>query len=377
MRRRTNRRLYRPPPTGENLGNLSDINNPYMRRNLEFFWNFDSDQYERKEGLGETINFGGDPIPLATDIRAVLPSGFFTDYEPSIEPTTQAPTSATFEGYPHVIAADVRRGDLFSHPRRNGKFFPVNSRAEGQDDNGPFIRLEYIDIYETDQPIEWIPTGAASETDPNIIIREGFDYTPSAGLASITLDVTEWVLIKNRPTEVGKVVKLAGVPMAGTQQRYQWFFDHDVYTYNLLESMNVIGVTARFYPSDPHYTDYRGRTVPHPREQVPTRGQEGDHRTRPTEGPALPGRGRCSRRHWRPGNRRLQQGRPLGGSGPVRNPGDRPRAGAHIPGGHRRSERRNLRELLHSRRDCGRIGPATQSGRDPLLDAASRPLGED
>ena len=151
---------YIDPPTGENLGNLSDINNP---RNLEFFWNFESDQYERKEGLGETINFGGDPIPLATDIRAVLPSGFFTDYEPSIEPTTQAPTSATFEGYHHVIAADVRRGDLFSHPRRNGKFFPVNSRAEGQDDNGPFIRLEYIDIYESDQPIEWIPTGAGPE----------------------------------------------------------------------------------------------------------------------------------------------------------------------------------------------------------------------
>ena len=64
--------------------------------------------------------------------------------------------------------------------------------------------------------------------------------------------MTEWVLI------VGKVVKLAGVPMAGTQQRYQWFFDHDVYTYNLLESMNVIGVTARFYPSDPHYTDFIG-----------------------------------------------------------------------------------------------------------------------
>ena len=79
-----------------------------MRRNLEFFWNFESDQYERKEGLGETINFGGDPIPLATDIRAVLPSGFFTDYEPSIEPTTQAPTSATFEGW-QVLPRELSR----------------------------------------------------------------------------------------------------------------------------------------------------------------------------------------------------------------------------------------------------------------------------
>ncbi len=68
---------YIDPPTGENLGSLSDINNPYMRRNLEFFWNFESDQYERKEGLGETINFGGDSIPPATDIRPVPPSGLF------------------------------------------------------------------------------------------------------------------------------------------------------------------------------------------------------------------------------------------------------------------------------------------------------------
>ena len=190
-------------------------------------------------------------------MRDLLPQGYFAGYEPSMEPGAPEPTSISFEGYHNVLAVDVRRGDLFSHPHRNGKFFPVNSRVEGLDEYSPFVRLEYIDVYEMDQPVTWIPT-PEQPADPNVIMREGFDYTPSGGLASVTFDADQWVLIKNRPTVVGKVVKTTGTPMSGAQQRYQWFFDHDVYTYNLLESMYVIGVTSNYYPDDPHYTDFMG-----------------------------------------------------------------------------------------------------------------------
>ena len=83
---------YIDPPTGENLGDLADINNPYMRRNHEFQWASTSG----RPSSGR-INFGGDPVPLATNVREVLPH-----YEPSLEPATEAPTSRG--------AADVRRG---------------------------------------------------------------------------------------------------------------------------------------------------------------------------------------------------------------------------------------------------------------------------
>ena len=104
------------------------------------------------------------------------------------------------------------------------------------------MRLEYIDIYESDRPVDWVPTGAPTDRDPNIIMSEGFDFTPSAGLATVTFDPTKWILILNRATAMGKVIKTADTPMAGAPARYRWFYDNDVYTYNLLNAMYYIGV---------------------------------------------------------------------------------------------------------------------------------------
>ncbi len=48
----------------------------------------------------------------------------------------------------------------------------------------------------------------------------------------------------SRANAMGKVIMTEGTPMAGAGARYQWFYDNDVYTYNLLNSMYYIGVQS-------------------------------------------------------------------------------------------------------------------------------------
>ena len=248
---------YIDPVSGLSLGDPTDYNNLYFRKNPEFQWNLELNRYETKTLTAAEEVTWVMPTPASTSARDYLPQGF-EDYIPTLQPETPEPETTHFVGYHHVIAMDVRRGDLFSHPQRDGRFFPVNSRIEGRDEFGAFMRLEYIDIYDGDRPVEWIPTGAASETDPNLINVEGYDLTPSAGLATVEFDPEDWVLILNRPTVRGTVVQLADVPQQGAQSRYNWLFEHDVYTYNLISSMFTIGIIANYHPENEHYINFSG-----------------------------------------------------------------------------------------------------------------------
>ena len=154
---------YTDPVSGLDLGDPTDYNNLYFRKNQEFQWNLELSRYELKtftaaEELDWTL-----PTPASSSARAYLPQGF-EDYEPSVDPFEPEPETTHWAGYHHVIAIDVRRGDLFSHPHRDGRFFPVNSRVEGHDEFGAFLRLEYIDMYDSDTPVTWVPTGAMAGT---------------------------------------------------------------------------------------------------------------------------------------------------------------------------------------------------------------------
>ena len=186
------------------------------------------------------------------------------DYVPSVEPASEKPDTH-MEGYHSVVAADVKRGDLFLHPYRVTKFFPVNTRIVGDNQGYPFIRLEYIDVYGYDAPVNWEPT-AARVANPSWIMVQGYDFTPSEGVASVTLYPDEWIFIKNRPTSMGTITRSAGQSAGGEADRYRWFWNNDTYTYNLLDAMFTIGKGAIDFNED------RGDLVRWRRE-VPRLGQ--------------------------------------------------------------------------------------------------------
>ena len=255
---------YIDPTSGMSLGSLRDINNPMMRGNNRFNWNMDTAMYETVE-LTDAQMTVWDHLKQPTlyssaaatreriDIAAV-------DYVPSLEPEEPEPY-ARRPGYHHIIAADIRRGDLFFHPRRANDIFPVNSRTVGESESmGSFVRLEYIDLYDYDQPdLDWVPT-SGDDHNPSFLLDSGFDYTPSGGLASVVLYPEQWIYIRDRPIgfeEMGP--RSEGVSRGGAASRYRWFYDNDTFTYNLLNSMFVIGKGSLDYdPENADYEDFFG-----------------------------------------------------------------------------------------------------------------------
>ena len=109
---------YIDPVSGLDLGDPTDYNNLYFRKNQEFKWNLELNRYEKKtftaaEELDWTL-----PTPASSSARDYLPQGF-EDYVPTIDPSEPEPETTHFAGYHHVIAMDVRRGDLFT--QRDGR----------------------------------------------------------------------------------------------------------------------------------------------------------------------------------------------------------------------------------------------------------------
>ena len=210
---------YTDPISGMNLGSVYDINNPMMRGNNSFDWDMDLGKYVTHELTEEQLDVWDNAVKPRTTILDYR-NADADDYTPSVEPVGPMPSN-NLQGYHHVVAADVQRGDLFNHPYRPMHFFPVNTRIEGDGQNGHFVRLEYIDVYDFDQPVEWVKKAGHGNTDPNWIVVQGYDFTPSEGIASVVLYPDEWILIKDRPMSMGKITRSEGVPTGGEENRYR------------------------------------------------------------------------------------------------------------------------------------------------------------
>ena len=233
---------YTDPISGMNLGSVYDINNPMMRGNNSFDWDMDLGKYVPHELTEEQLDVWDEAARPSTAIYGYR-STAGDDYHPSVEPATPRPTSSD-EGFHWIVAADLRRGDLFSNPFRPHIMFPINSRFEGETDGYPYIRVEYIDVYDQDLPnLDWVPT-ELDESNPGSIMVQGFDLTPTDGLATVRLYPDEWIFIRDRPQHMGQITRSEGVSAGGESNRYRWFYDNDTYTYTLLNNLFFIGKNA-------------------------------------------------------------------------------------------------------------------------------------
>ena len=97
---------YIDPFSGQNLGALDNVNNPYLAGNPNFEWNFELETYEPSKTPTNEV------FPPNPSARDVLPLNFFDDYTPSLDTPTEKPFTE-LPGFHYIIAADIRRGDLF------------------------------------------------------------------------------------------------------------------------------------------------------------------------------------------------------------------------------------------------------------------------
>ena len=191
---------YTDPISGMDLGSVYDINNPMMRGNNSFDWDLDLGKYVTHELTEQQLNAWDATVRPSTAMTGYR-STAADEYTPSVEPVGPMPTTSD-EGFHWIVANDLRRGDLFSNPYRPHRMFPVNSRSEGEDEGYPYIRIEYIDVYDDDLPhLDWVPT-ATDTTNPGNISVQGFDLTPTDGLATVTLYPDEWIFMDNLPRRV-------------------------------------------------------------------------------------------------------------------------------------------------------------------------------
>ena len=120
---------YTDPASGMSLGSLRDINNPMMRGNNSFTWNMETAMYDVVELTDAQMTVWDHvqpPSKHASDYREEIDVAA-EDYVPSVEPAEPEPVTKR-QGYHHVVAADVMRGDLFTHPMRQPTCSPSTAR---------------------------------------------------------------------------------------------------------------------------------------------------------------------------------------------------------------------------------------------------------